>query len=147
MSGKSIPGDSFNRLDIGEWFDIWLLEAALEIQDRPAWVKLGPCVSTHEIVNGKTKPVEAPFRRLRSEVESLRDNDNSQRTQDGFIFLCPLCVNTNHFTLLEINEREGMIYHYDSLSNRSGRTGLSRDNSVRDMVQVSQGSLPVGQIC
>ncbi|KAG6368737.1 hypothetical protein INS49_002951 [Diaporthe citri] len=136
LSGKSIPGDSFNRLGTGEWFDIWLLEAALEIQDRPACVKLLPCVSTHELVDGKVKPIKAPFRRLRSEIQSL-----SQWPQDGFIFLCPLCVNANHFTLLEINEREGMIYHYDSLSNRSGRSGLSRGDPVRNAVQEEMKSL------
>lgn len=143
LSGKSIPGDSLNRLETGCWFDIWLLEAALEIQDRAVWVKLGPCISTHEMVHGKIKPVEAPFRRLRSEIESLRDNDSSQRPQGGFVFLRPLCINSNHFTLLEVNEREGMIYHYDSLANRSGRT----KHSGRNAVQVSQGSSPVLQMC
>ena len=34
--------------------------------------------------------------------------------QNTLVLFCPLNVNGNHFTLLEINERESMIYYYNS---------------------------------
>jgi Ulp1 family protease catalytic subunit len=37
--------------------------------------------------------------------------------------ICPLHRNGNHFSLLEINEREERIYHYDSMGYRGASRG------------------------
>jgi len=35
------------------------------------------------------------------------------------VFICPLNINANHSTLLEINEQTKMIYHYNSMRRKS----------------------------
>jgi len=45
-----------------------------------------------------------------------RDMNDLERPQ---VFICPLNINANHSTLLEINEQTKMIYHYNSMRRKS----------------------------
>ncbi len=53
------------------------------------------------------------------------------------VYLCPLNHNNNHFTWLEINEREGKIRHYDSRANKGVIDGKVKLTRVGKLVQVS----------
>lgn len=56
--------------------------------------------------------------------------------EDSFVFLCPLNLNANHFTLLEISEPDRLIYHYDSSAKHCSRTGHVKSSLVRSAVEV-----------
>jgi hypothetical protein len=71
---------------------------------------------------GHSIPFNAPFGRTggmryaprplagwRKAIEAQK-----QYGQNILVHFRPLNINSNHFTLLEINEREKVIYHYDS---------------------------------
>lgn len=48
----------------------------------------------------------------------------------------PLNHNDNHFTLLEINEREEKIRHYDSMADKDVIEGTAKLTRVGRLVQV-----------
>ncbi|KAH8910547.1 hypothetical protein BR93DRAFT_955660 [Coniochaeta sp. PMI_546] len=50
----------------------------------------------------------------------------------------------NHYTLLEINEQLGMIYHYNSMVTRSTIRGRPRRTRVREMVEAEFKGLGFG---
>jgi hypothetical protein len=57
------------------------------------------------------------------------------------VYFGPLNSNNNHFTLLEINEREQKIYHYDSMASQGivdGRAGDSSPHGL-DPIQPFRG--------
>jgi len=53
------------------------------------------------------------------------------------VYICPLNVNANHFTLLEINEQTKMIYHYDSKASHGVIHRKTKSNPVRRVVEVT----------
>jgi hypothetical protein len=100
----------FNRLRLREWLNCWDIAAALEMTDRPPFVRLGLSIPLYKKdANGKVIPLSNPLRRWRKKI----DDD---RCEGLHVYICPLNVNANHFTLLEINEQMKMIYHYDSMA-------------------------------
>jgi len=48
----------------------------------------------------------------------------------------PLYQNLNHFTLLEINDREKQIRHYDSMAGKDVIEGTAKPTRVAMLVQV-----------
>ena len=56
----------------------------------------------------------------------------------SYIF-CPLNINGNHFTLLEINERESVIYHYDSKADQGIIDGRAKQTRVGNIIEVRMG--------
>jgi hypothetical protein len=76
-----------------------------------------------------------PLAGWRKTIEKFRSEGQGQGIR--LVYFCPLNSNNNHFTLLEINEREEKIYHYDSMVSQGiidGRVEMSR---VGKLVQVS----------
>jgi Ulp1 protease family, C-terminal catalytic domain len=63
-----------------------------------------------------------------------------QYEQNVLVHFCPLNVNSNHFTLLEINERERVIYHYDSMASQGVINGRIKQTRVGEIVEVRIGS-------
>jgi hypothetical protein len=53
------------------------------------------------------------------------------------VYFCPLNSNNNHFTLLEINEREKKIYYYNSMADQGVIDGTVKLTRVGKMVVVS----------
>ncbi|KAH9204557.1 hypothetical protein DL95DRAFT_451598 [Leptodontidium sp. 2 PMI_412] len=111
-----LSGGVFDRLRSREWLNCWDIAAALEMTDRPVFVHLGVSIPLHrKDANGEVTPISNPFGRWRKEINGYmrRDMNDLERPQ---VFICPLNINANHFTLLEINEQTKMIYHYDSMA-------------------------------
>lgn len=103
------------RLRLREWLNSWDIDASLSITDKPQFVQLGVSVPLHE--KGQTGEIilrSRPLKRWRHKVDTWREG--AAKHKEPQIFICPLNVGTNHFTLLEINEQTGTIRHYDSLS-------------------------------
>lgn len=115
-----ISGDSLRDLSSGKKFKNWTLDGLIRISDRTPYVRYGECI---DLTNG----LEMPYK---SKVEKAREEVGSK-----MIYIWPLHHGNDHFTLLEINERDGKIYHYDSLFDEK------RSMTVKTIVEVS---LPAG---
>ncbi|TVY80732.1 hypothetical protein LSUE1_G005970 [Lachnellula suecica] len=105
--GKHMLDDIDSIIDIA---------AALEMTNRPVSVRLGLSIPLHkEDANGAVTPISNPLRRWRKKIDDSKcgDKNGGEGLQ---VYLCPLNVNTDHFSLLEINEQTKMIYHYDSMA-------------------------------
>jgi hypothetical protein len=131
-----LSGGFFDRLRSREWLNGWDIAAALEMTDRPVFVHLGFSIPLHsKDANGTVTPIPNPFGRCRKEFnEYMRRYINDlERPQ---VFICPLNINANHFTLLEINRQTKMIYHYDSMATHGIINRKTKSTLVRRMIEV-----------
>jgi len=62
-----------------------------------------------------------------------RDMNDLEKPQ---VFICPLNINANHFTLLKINEQTKIIYHYDSIATPRIIHRKTKSTLVRRVVEV-----------
>jgi hypothetical protein len=128
--GVELSCNIFNMLHQDKWFDAWLLMAGMQMSDKPSFVRYGYSVPLDQF--------SSPLAGWRKTIEKLRSQGRIQHGQDiCLVYFCPLYTNNNHFALLEINEREKKIYHYDSMASEdiiNGRVEISR---VGKLVQVS----------
>jgi hypothetical protein len=132
-----IPNGMFDRLRSQEWLNCWDIAAALEMADRPIYVKLGLSVPLHkEDTNGVITPTLEPLHRWRKKIDEYRYKVNHD-LEGPQVYICPLNVNTTHFTLLEINEQMKMIYHYDSMAGDGTFRRNAKSTLVRRVVEVS----------
>ena len=122
-----LSGGMFNRLRSKEWLCCWDIAAALEMTDRPVFAKLGHSIPLHnKDANGKITPLLNALRRWRTTIDDYR-RENNYGIDGPLAYFCPLNLNANHFTLLEINEQIKMIYHYDSMAiHRKTKASLTR---------------------
>jgi len=127
----------FDRLRHGEWFDAWLLLAAAKISDKPFFVRYGYSVPLHERFGSRNgmRDIPKPFAGWRKKVESWSTADKAHGTVP-LVYFCPVNHSCSHFTLLEINERDERIYHYDSSANEDVIGGTKKSTRVRKLVQV-----------
>ncbi|KAN0074015.1 hypothetical protein V8E54_007952 [Elaphomyces granulatus] len=111
-----ISCDTFNQLRRGEWLDNWMVFAGIQMSDKPYFVKCGHSIPFNVPFGraGGMRHAPRPLAGWRKTIEAYQE----QYGQNILVYFCPLNVNLNHFTLLEINEREKAIYHYDSKAER-----------------------------
>jgi hypothetical protein len=84
--------------------------------DRLASMKLGLSIPLHEKnPTEEVVPILNPFRRWRKMIDDYRQEGRNE-FEGPQMYICPLNVNTNHFTLLEINEQTKVIHYYDSMA-------------------------------
>ncbi|CEL01164.1 hypothetical protein ASPCAL00753 [Aspergillus calidoustus] len=117
----------------GVRLDAWTILAAMQISDRPAFVRHDKSIPLDEII--AIQPVKRirPFKRpLASWAKKISKYRRQAKETFGevipLVFFCPINHTDSHYTLLEINERERVIRHYDSLADRGavGQTRMSR---------------------
>ncbi|KAF3768343.1 hypothetical protein M406DRAFT_71396 [Cryphonectria parasitica EP155] len=135
MVGDAIelPFSSLERLRPDQWLDLWLIAAAMELTDRPSCVKYGLSIPLDQHNGNHTVPVTKPFGLWRRKLDAYRHEcRDGGRDDSRLILLCPLNLNTNHFTLLEINDHARTIYHYDSMA---GCAIKQRNTRVRRLVE------------
>lgn len=127
---KELTCDIFDRLRPTEWLDEWTIYLAMKISDRPPYVRFDTSIlledqpeeitknrnikqvtsesSDCEVIEvRKTTPLAEWAKKIVKEQQSV---------QEKLVHFRPINYR-NHFTLLEINAREGVIRHYDSLAN------------------------------
>jgi hypothetical protein len=127
----------FDRLRSREWLNCWDIAAALEMTDRPVFVRLGLSVPLHKKeANGEATPLSNPLRRWRKKIDDYRCEGKND-PEGPQVYICPLNVNADHFTLLEINEQTKMIYHYDSMASHGIIHRKTKSTPVRRVVEVS----------
>lgn len=104
---RKFPGD--------EWLNDEIILACLHLSDRLPFVRVGSCIPIHQ----ETKPriMPRPFEKAKKQMKTWHDSD------EELIGIFPLLLHNMHFSLLEINEREKCVFHYDSLG-RSGHEDL-----------------------
>uniref|UniRef100_A0A093X852 Ubiquitin-like-specific protease 1 n=1 Tax=Talaromyces marneffei PM1 TaxID=1077442 RepID=A0A093X852_TALMA len=123
-----LPADIFYALQPGRWLDCWVIRVAMHIADRPASVHFCESIPVNDIKrHDRIKPLKKPFEAWVKEIAELR-----KKTESGLesctplIFYAPLCHTHSHFTLLEINDGEKVIRHYDSLAERTTINGMKK---------------------
>jgi hypothetical protein len=134
-NGKELECDIFKRLRRGEWFDAWTIFAGMSMLDKTPFVTYDHSIPLDEARNGRrTRLISRPLRRWRIDIDKWRSQVSSQSNETGIrqVYLRPLFHNGNHFSLLEINELQQMIYHYDSRAS---------ENVINGTVPIINGKL------
>jgi hypothetical protein len=112
-----IPCDFFQRLRGEEWLDNWTIIAAMQISDRPAFVRHIASVPLDKVIgrSGGVMQLQDPLAGLAKKIEKYRsETEEIFGALTRLVYFCPINHRNSHFTLLEINEREKVIRHYDS---------------------------------
>lgn len=103
--------ESLKSLSDKTWLSSDIVTACLHLSHRIPCVNTGFYIPTHrqeEPLDVLPRPFQKANKQMRMWAEEYRENG-------PVVGLFPLLLTNNHFTLLEINERTGHIYHYDSL--------------------------------
>jgi hypothetical protein len=119
-SGFTFQFGSLSKLSPPKWFNDELILACLHLADKLPFVRVGVSVPIHQ--QTRRGAMSQPFEKAAKLIEKWQ----SEAETPGLICLFPIFQRGNHFSLLEINEKEGSIYHYDSLSD-----GQNTDIMVR----------------
>ncbi|KUL81992.1 hypothetical protein ZTR_09815 [Talaromyces verruculosus] len=116
--------DIFARLRAGEWLDSWAIMAAMRISDRPDFVRFGESIPLDSIRrHGQMRSIKRPFQAWVGKIAMFRREAEGSKPR---IFYCPVNHNNSHFTLLEINDSEKVIRHYDSQAPPTARDGTEK---------------------
>lgn len=87
------------------------------------------------------KPVKRPLAGWGRKISEFRKNARETFGDSmRLVSFCPLNHGGAHFTLLEINEREEVIRHYDSMVDKGVIDGTTKLTRVQKLVKV-RGSL------
>ncbi|BDD60236.1 hypothetical protein MAP00_005381 [Monascus purpureus] len=125
--GMEIPCDIFDRLRPGRWLDSWTINALMQISDKPAFVKHDLSIPLDQKSgNNVLRPIKHPLRAWATKMVKFREE---ARKASGewvpLVFFCPINHQGQHFSLLEINEREKVIRHYDSMAKVTTRLRMT----------------------
>jgi hypothetical protein len=112
---------------------MWIIAAAMELTDKPSCVRYGLSVPLDQHEDDIVVPHTKPFGLWRKKVDNYRrEVEHNVR----LVYFCPLNLDTDHFTLLEINEPLKTIYHYNSMAGHDVISGKTKRTRVRRMVEV-----------
>jgi hypothetical protein len=139
--GMELTCDLFDLLNPRKWLNDSAIYLAMQISDKPPYIRFGLSIPL-ECEPGKIKETE--------EIEKVIDDDSSdcqvveirettplvewakkieedqRKAGEKLVHFRPI-NHRKHFTLLEINAREGVIRHYDSRADRGIKeTEISR---------------------
>ena len=113
----------------------------MKLSDKPSSVRYGysvPLDSFKSVQHDKKQRVSRPLAGWREKVESFQSEASNQLGERiCLVCLVLLNLNNNHFTLLEINEIEEKIYHYDSMASENIINDTGELSRVDKIVQVS----------
>ncbi|KAH1805744.1 hypothetical protein KXX35_000394, partial [Aspergillus fumigatus] len=110
-----LPCVCFQRFRGNQWLNNYAIFGAMQISDRPAFVKHFPSVPLDDETLRSGTIIRNPLSGLTKKIEGYRrEAERKFGTLISLVFFCPLNQRDEHFTLLEINEREKAIRHYDS---------------------------------
>ena len=129
--GTRIECKSFQRLRNDQWCDSWLIYACMLISDKPSFVNIVKSIPLDRIdQTGRMFAINRPFLGLRKKVDEFRKELEAASDKE-LVILCPVNSRNIHFSLLEFNESERKIYHYNSNASIPGRS------RVGTLIQVS----------
>ncbi|OAQ60179.1 hypothetical protein VFPPC_10610 [Pochonia chlamydosporia 170] len=108
---RPIDPDKSKRVGVPNgWIDSNVILACMHLSYHQPGVKVGWSIDIHQQNNKKT--VYKPFNRALVELKKWR-----KETKEGvkLVAFFPLFQHNNHFSLLEIDDGDKCLYHYDSL--------------------------------
>lgn len=116
--------DSLRRLAATTWLNDEVILACLHLSDKLAFVRVGFSIPIHR----QTRAHSAIQRPLERAAKQMTEWHRQEGARNRLVWFFPLFQHQNHFSLLEINEREGSIFHYDSMGE-----GENADVKVRKL--------------
>jgi hypothetical protein len=102
---------SLRRLGATRWLNDEVILACLHLADKLTFVRVGFSIPIHRQMRAYGA-IPRPFERAAKQMAEWRCRVEPQSPLACFF---PLFQHQNHFSLLEVNEREGFIYHYDPM--------------------------------
>ncbi|KAL5082939.1 hypothetical protein Trisim1_002515 [Trichoderma cf. simile WF8] len=109
-TGHTFDKESLLTLRPDTWLNGDIVVAFLHLSVKLDFVRVWKSIPMHQTPNTHI-PLRRPFECAAAQVSKWR----AELGPSTLVCLFPLLLNDNHFTLLEINDREGYIYHYNSL--------------------------------
>ncbi|EEA19289.1 hypothetical protein PMAA_000890 [Talaromyces marneffei ATCC 18224] len=143
-----LPADIFYALRPGQWLDCWVIKAAMHIADRPAFVHFRESIPVNDIGrHGRMRSIKKPFEAWAQEMAGLRRKAELGPAghHTPLIFYSPIHHTDSHFTLLEIDDGEKVIRHYDSLAERTTIHGTKKTR-IATLVECIRKSLGISDI-
>ncbi|KAI8681926.1 hypothetical protein NCS55_00446200 [Fusarium keratoplasticum] len=123
--------DSLRRLSGRTWLNDEVILACLHLSDKLAFVRVGFSVSIHQQMQAHSL-MQRPFERV---VEQMAKWHRQVGAGTRLVCFFPLFQSQSHFSLLEINEREESIFHYDSM-------GETEDSDIKVRREICEKELP-----
>jgi hypothetical protein len=108
--------DIFEQLRPGRWMSDEIVVTAMQIVDKPAYVRHGLSSPLDEIVHGQLQAIKRPFANCARQMANYR---RGIKEAGSLVYFCPVNHQNNHYSLLEINEPERKIRHFDSLAEKA----------------------------
>jgi hypothetical protein len=105
----------FRRLRQREWFDAWTIIVAMQILDKPLFVRHGYSVLLDEFRrNSRMKSVKRPLVGWARKMIKLYNKAKEMfRDVIYLVYFCLLNYKNVYFTLLKINKQEKVIRYYN----------------------------------
>jgi hypothetical protein len=139
--GEVLLCDIFTKLRPDNWFNDSLLMASIKMSDKPSFVRYRYSIPLDQVERFGRSGTRRVYRPLACWRKTIEKYSSEAQTRQGhsirLVYFCPLSINNNHFTLLEINEQKRKIYHYDSMANKDVIDGTVKLTRVGKLVQVS----------
>jgi hypothetical protein len=111
IKGTDFPCYMLEQLYSDEWIGTNLIHACLTMSDKMSVIRFGQCVSLDVVDRVRSKPHRRPFQQWAKNISEWKKSSTV-----SLVYFCPLIHNGIHFSLLEINELDKKIYHYDSMA-------------------------------
>lgn len=133
-----VPCGIFNRLRYEQWLNDDTIKLAMNISDKPDFVKHGYSVPLDDVGKTRTtRPIQRPLAAWARRISRLREKaGNMLGDMIPPVYFCPLNHRGDHFTLLEINDQEKAIRHYDSMADQDVIDGSLKRTRVAQIVEV-----------
>jgi hypothetical protein len=140
-----LPADIFHALRPGQWLDAWVIRVAMHIADRPAFVHFRESIPVNNIRrHGQIRSIQKPFEAWVEEIAELRSKaEVGPEGHPPLTFYSPIHHSNSHFTLLEIDDGEKVIRHYDSLAEPTTIHGTKKTRTAT-LVEVNSHSSTSG---
>ncbi|KAJ4160335.1 hypothetical protein NW754_003460 [Fusarium falciforme] len=122
---------SLRRLSGRTWLNDEVILACLHLSDKLAFVRVGFSVSIHQQMQAHSL-MQRPFERV---VEQMAKWHRQVEAGTRLVCFFPLFQSQSHFSLLEINEREESIFHYDSM-------GETENSDIKVRREICEKELP-----
>ncbi|KAH6646811.1 hypothetical protein BKA67DRAFT_663195 [Truncatella angustata] len=100
--------DELARLNPSQWFGEDLVQLCIHLADRLPHVRVGFPVAIHDRHTGK--PLVDPLKWVKKRIEKW----NAEQAEGHLTCFFPLFLQNDHFTLLEINQTDDSVSHYDT---------------------------------
>lgn len=110
-AGFRIGVESLRKLGATRWFNDEVILACLHLADKLAFVRVGFSIPIH----WQTRAHSAIPRLFERAAKQTAEWHRQIEAWSRLVCFFPLFQYQNHFSLLEINKREGSINHYDSI--------------------------------